>query len=86
MRLNIESVFDTGQVCFDMYKEALRPFNPRINSWWEHNQEDTKAWKRSVLSIEINSLDDLVKLIDRVGHPVIFKEDYSLEIYDDYRE
>ncbi len=86
MRLNIESVWNEGSECLDSYKEALRPFDPVVKTWWEHNREDIQAWKRSKLSIELNSLDDLVKLVDRVGNSVIVKGDYSLEIYDSYRE
>ena len=43
--------------------------------------------------IELNSLEDLIKLQKEKDHPIILclsseegKEKYDLEIYDDYRE
>jgi hypothetical protein len=49
-------------------------------------EDDEEAW-----SIEINTLDDLQKLIDKYGSLIIFDQHHALnvpyiEIYDSYRE
>lgn len=36
-------------------------------------------------SIDINSLDELIALSEKVGFPLVF-DNSSIEIYDDYRE
>ncbi|WP_278930642.1 hypothetical protein [Limosilactobacillus oris] len=84
MRYEIRSVWEEGEDCFKKYKKELKPFNPCIEPWVTPTQNGYRL--HSTLSIELNSLDDLVKLVDRVGNSVIVNEDYSLEIYDSYRE
>lgn len=84
MRYEIRSVWEEGEDCFKKYKKELKQFNPCIEPWVTPTQNGYRL--HSTLSIELNSLDDLIKLVDRVGNSVIVKGDYSLEIYDSYRE
>lgn len=41
--------------------------------------------EHSLWYIDINTLDDLRNLIDEVGHSLVI-DNYSIEIYDDFRE
>lgn len=47
-------------------------------------------YEEPTFTIEIETLEDLIALMKRAGHPLILCRDYekrlSLEIYDDYRE
>jgi hypothetical protein len=64
---------------FDEYKEVLKKYN-FVN-------ESTKYEKSG--TIEINTLEDLIKLSDETNQNLIIggdEEERYIEIYDDYRE
>lgn len=66
------------------YEEVLKPFNYQI--------EEKIGWrglKYLVATIEINSLEEMLKLKKAVKADIIILENeghLSIEIYDDYRE
>ena len=52
---------------------------------------DGTLWRMNyeqIVTIEINTLDDLFALIEKTGSQLIIhgREDSTIEIYDDYRE
>ena len=56
--------------------------------------EETNMWENPLWGIEINSLEELLALKDKVKYSIIIGKsfdgaqhsDYSIEIYDGYRE
>ena len=66
------------------YKEVLKPFNYQI--------EELIGWRGleySVATVEINSLEEMLKLKKAVKTDIIILKDeghLSIEIYDGYRE
>ena len=71
--ITTESVYNEDEI------EELKPlgfeFNFKNGGYWKTNKE---------VSIEINSIDELMDFIKQYGRIVI--EDNTIEIYDDYRE
>lgn len=78
------------------YKEKLVDFNLNIKVAYDQicNDEDEAC---ELLYIEVNTLEDLLKLKENVGHEIILKNSYfdaldnyyeepTIEIYDDFRE
>ena len=59
------------------------------NSTVEHHIT-TDGTEILVHTIEINTLEELLKLVDKYGQIIVGNQsqwyDYTLEIYDDYRE
>ena len=64
----------------------------KTSDWWSKEKPCSKAEKLKLPTkedycwyVDINTLDDLRNLIDEVKHPLVI-DNYSIEIYDDYRE
>ena len=69
-----------------VYEDQLKQAGFALNTVVERNGENT--WYEH--TVEINSIEELVKLQEAIGQDLIFlyqsPGDPELEIYDDYRE
>lgn len=79
---------------FEIFCTSAEPF-PReeilpCEGAFVTRKEECKDWRghyRISYGIELESIDDLLKLAKACGHPIIVDaEEMSLEIYNDYRE
>lgn len=78
--------------CFgiDMHREyckELSAFNLRMLNVPVLHFFDRTLVMRVLVLIELNTIEDLIRLRDTLDMPLILREDdYLIEIYDDWRE
>jgi len=75
---NVQSFYDEGNKYMELLKTLGFVFElcPSGSQYW--------VTPRSENTVEINTLEELLELVDKVGNLIIDKE--SITIYDDYIE
>lgn len=68
-----------------------KPCNEAIEETFSCKDKHGEVYKRKRWVIQINSLDELLKLKEKCNHDLvicknIFDDSYEIEIYDDFRE
>lgn len=64
----------------------------RTSDYLDKNKPCDKAYLAgedewgNIYKIKIDTLEDLISLMEEVGEKLILKQDLSIEIYDDWRE
>jgi len=84
MKFEITSVYDTPDETQKLYGTKAKKYNLKLEEISGH----------TVATIEIESIEDLLKLSNKVGHSIVFNDaplwdDVGLpvlQIYDGYRE
>ena len=91
--ISTDTDYDDGAICHYLKKEYLDILKKNKFKYTEETFIDKWDWHHFIIIIDIENMEELMKLKEKVNHELIIADSWGLkrelntiEIYDGYRE